>query len=196
MITTLSTTLQNYAKGSLVLLLLALDLLFVALILPNTEAQMKATSGGVGPIDLQFFYTPTQVYSMVSAYGETGRAFYRTFELTGDILYPIIYTLFFSLLLSWLFRRSFAGNSRCQRLNVLPVGALLFDLLENGCIVTLLSICPATPTLLAWLATGFTMIKWSFAGVTLLLVLIGVGMALVRMVRDAPEGSYQSSSTA
>ena len=173
MLTKLSTILQKYAKGPLVLL-------FVAFILPNTEAQMKATSGGVGPIDLQFFYTPEKVYSMVSAYGESGRAFYRTFELTGDIIYPIIYTLFFSLLLSWLFRRGFAGDSHWQRLNVLPFGALLFDLLENSCIVTMLSIYPATLAPLAWLATGFTMIKWSFAAVTLLLVLLGVVMALGR----------------
>lgn len=195
MVTRLSTTLHKYAKGPLVLLFLALDLLFVALILPSTEAQMKATSGGVGPIDLQFFYTPEQVYSMVGAYGEAGRAFYRTFELTGDIIYPIIYTLFFSLLLSWLFRRGFAGASRWQRLNVLPFGALLFDLLENSCIVTMLSIYPATPTLLAWLATSFTMVKWSFAVVTLLLLLIGAVMTLGRLVRGSlPIGRYRQSS--
>lgn len=57
MLTKLSTILQKYAKGPLVLLFLALDLLFVAFILPNTEAAMKETSGGVGPIDLQFYYT-------------------------------------------------------------------------------------------------------------------------------------------
>ena len=196
MLTTLSTTLQKYAKGPLVLLFLALDLLFVAFILPNTEAQMKATSGGVGPIDLQFFYTPEKVYSMVSAYGAAGRAVYRTFELTGDIIYPIIYTLFFSLLLSWLFRRGFAGDSRWQRLNVLPFGALLFDLLENICIVTMLTLYPATPAPLAWLATSFTMIKWSFAVVTLLLVLVGVMMALGRLVTGNPQsGGYRQPST-
>jgi hypothetical protein len=196
MLTTLSTTLQKYAKGPLVLLFLALDLLFVAFILPNTEAQMKATSGGVGPIDLQFFYTPEKVYSMVGAYGAAGRAVYRTFELTGDIIYPIIYTLFFSLLLSWLFRHGFAGDSRWQRLNVLPFGALLFDLLENICIVTMLTLYPATPAPLAWLATSFTMIKWSFAVVTLLLVLVGVMMALGRLVTGNPQsGRHRQPST-
>lgn len=195
MITTLSTILQKSAKGRLVLLFLALDLLFVAFILPNTEARLKAASGGVGPIDLQFFYTPEKVYSMIDAYGATGRAFYRTFELTGDIIYPIIYTLFFSLLLTWLFRRGFAGDSRWQRLTVLPVGALLFDLLENSCIVTMLSIYPTTPTLLAWLATSFTMIKWSFAIVTLLLLLAGTVMALYRGVRGkATAGPVHSPS--
>lgn len=191
MLTTLSTTLQKYAKGPLVLLFLALDLLFVAFILPNTEAAMKETAGGVGPIDLQFFYTPEKVYSMVSAYGAAGRIFYRTFEMTGDIVYPIIYTLFFSLLLTWLFRRGFAGDSRWQGLNVLPFGALLFDLLENVCIVTMLTLYPATPAPLAWLATGLTMIKWSFAGITLLLVLVGLGMALRKVVSGQPVPAFR-----
>ena len=61
--------------------------------------KFDVASGGVGPIDLQFFYTPDKVYSMVSAYGESGRASYRLFELTGDIIYPIIYTLFLACLL-------------------------------------------------------------------------------------------------
>lgn len=186
MLATLSTTLQKYAKGPLVLLFLALDLLFVAFILPNTEARIKAASGGIGPIDLQFFYTPEKVYSMVSAYGEAGRTFYRTFELTGDIIYPIIYTLFFSLLLSWLCQRGFAGDSRWQRLSVVPFGALFFDLLENSCIVTMLSLYPATPAPVAWLAAGFTLLKWSFAGVTLLLLLAGAGMALYRVAKGKP----------
>lgn len=183
MLLRLSHTLQRYAQGRLILALFALDLLFVAFILPRTQARLEAASGGVGPIDLQFFYTPAKVYTMIGAYGEETRAFYRTFELTGDIIYPILYTLFFSLLLTWLLRRGFAVQSRWQRLNVLPFGAWLFDLLENGCIVALLTLYPATPAPLAWLATSLTMVKWSFAGATLLLMLIGLGMALRQRVR-------------
>lgn len=178
MLTKLSDTLQKYAKGWLVLVLFALDFLFVAVILPGTQARMEANSGGTGPIDLQFFYTPEKVYSMIASYGDATRAMYRTFELTGDIVYPVVYTLFFSLLITWLFQRGFAANSRLQKLNVVPFGAWLFDLLENLGIVTMLSLYPATPAVIAWLATIFTVIKWSFAGASLVLVLTGFGMAL------------------
>lgn len=178
MLRNLSDKLKQYAHGKLLWCLFALDLLFVAFILPRTQARLEAASGGMGPIDLQFFYTPAKVYTMIAAYGAPTRAFYRTFELTGDLLYPIIYTLFFSLLLTWLFRHSFAEQSRWQRLNVLPFGAWLFDLLENICIVTMLTLYPATPAPLAWLATGLTMVKWSFAGAALLLILCGLAMAL------------------
>lgn len=178
MLITLSNTLQKYAKGWLILILLALDILFNAVILPRTQARLETSSGGTGPIDLQFFYTPEKVYGMVAAYGEAGRAAYRTFELTGDIIYPIVYTLLFSLLITWLFQRGFATDSAMQRLNVIPFGAFIFDLLENLCIVLMLSLYPSTPATIAWLATIFTMIKWSFAGVSIVLLLVGLVMAL------------------
>lgn len=178
MLAKLSVALKKYAKGWLILLLLALEILFNAVILPRTQAQMEAGSGGVGPIDLQFFYTPEKAYSMVAAYGDAGRAAYRTFELTGDILYPIIYTLLFSLLITWLFQRGFNADSQMQRLNVVPFGAGLFDLLENAGIVIMLSVYPSTPAIVAWLTTIFTMLKWGFAVASFALILIGLVMAL------------------
>jgi hypothetical protein len=169
--------LKKYTKGWLILALLALEVLFNAIILPNAQAILETASGGTGPIDLQFFYTPEKAYTMVAAYGDAGRATYRTIELTIDILYPIVYTLFFSLLITWLFQRGFAADSKLQRLNVVPFGALLFDLLENTSIVAMLSLYPSTPTILAWLATIFTMLKWGFAGASILLVVAGLVMA-------------------
>jgi hypothetical protein len=178
MLNKISELFRKYASGWLVLLFFAGEMLFNAVILPSQQAKIEAASGGIGPIDLQIFYTPEKVYSMVAAYGETGRADYRTFELTGDIVYPIIYTLFFALLITWLFRRGFAANSPLQKLNVVPVGGWLFDLLENLSIVTMLSIYPSTPSALAWIAAIFTLVKWLFAGATILLILLGLVMAL------------------
>jgi len=176
MLTKLSEILKRYAKGWLVLVFFALDALFNVVIMSGVQARLEAASGGVGPIDLQFFYTPEKAYSMVAAYGAAGRAMYRTFELTGDILYPIVYTLFFSLVLTWLLQRGFAANSQIQRLNVVPFGAWLFDLLENVGIVTMLSIYPATPALIAWLTAICTLIKWSFIGATIVLTLASLVM--------------------
>lgn len=174
MLTNLSNTLKKYANGWLVLLFMAGEILFNAIILPGQQASMEAGSGGTGPIDLLFFYTPDKAYSMIESYGDAGRASYRTFELTGDIIYPIVYTLFFSLTITWLFQRGFAGDSQMHKYNVVPFGAWLFDLFENLSIVAMLSIYPSTPALLAWTATIFTMLKWLFAIVTILLLLTGL----------------------
>ena len=177
MLNNLSHTLRKYASGWLVLILFAIEAIFNAVILPNQQAKMEAISGGTGPIDLLLFYTPEKAYSMVESYGEAGRASYRAFELTGDILYPIMYTLFFSLFITWLFQRGFTPNSKMQALNVVPLGGWLFDLLENLGIVAMLSIFPSTPAVLAWITAIATLIKWLFAAATIVLILIGLAKA-------------------
>jgi hypothetical protein len=178
MIEKLSTALRKYANGWLVLLFLAGEVFFNAVILPAQQANIEAASGGTGPIDLLFFYTPEKVYGMIAAYGDQARASYRLFELTGDILYPIVYTLFFSLAITWLFQRGFTSTSPMQKYNVVPFGGWFFDLLENLGIVAMLSVYPATPALLAWGSAVFTLIKWIFAIASGVLLLIGLGMAI------------------
>lgn len=174
MLKKISETLRKYANGWLVLLFFAGEVFFNAVILPAQQAKMEAGSGGTGPIDLQLFYTPEKVYSIVESYGDAGRASYRAFELTGDIIYPIVYTLFFSLFITWLFQRGFPRNSKMQALNVVPLGGWLFDLLENLGIVTILSVFPSTPATLAWATTMATLIKWLFAAATIVLILVGL----------------------
>ena len=85
MLTNLSNTLRKYANGWLVLVFLAGEVFFNAVLLPAQSAKIAAGSGGLGPIDLQLFYTPDKVYGMIDAYGEEVRASYRLFEMTGDI---------------------------------------------------------------------------------------------------------------
>lgn len=177
MLTKLSNTLHRNAKGWLVFILFLMDMFFNILVMPMAQALMKFDGGGPGPLDLRFFTPPTKMFEIIGQYGEYNRVFYRNFELTGDILYPIVYTLFFSLLISWLFQRGFAPASNMQKWNVLPFGALLFDLLENLGIVTLLSVYPSTPVIVAVLTTLLTMVKWTFAAGSILLILFGLGMA-------------------
>lgn len=178
MLVKLSHLFHRYAKGWLIVIFAVLDVLFMGVILPRIQASLEALSGGVGPIDLRFFSTPAQVNAMIEAYGEAGRASYRLVELTADILYPIVYTFFFALLLSWLLQRAFASGSSARRLNLVPVGAWLFDLLENLGIVALLSIYPNTSGLLAWATILFTVVKWVFAFATLVLILFALVLAI------------------
>lgn len=173
----LSNILHRYAKGWLVFIFFLLDMFFNIFIMPMAEALMKGDAGGPGPLDLRFFTPPSTMFEMIKGYGEYNRIFYRNFELTGDILYPIVYTLFFSLLLSWLLQRGFASTSKLQKWNVIPFGAWFFDLLENAGIITLLSVYPSTPVVLAVLTTLLTMVKWTFAGASILMIVVSLVMA-------------------
>lgn len=177
MLQKISNNLHAWAKGWLVAALLALDLLFMLVIMPLTGALIKSGTGLEQPLDLMLFASPAKMFAMIERYGEYGRAFYRATELTLDIFYPIVYTLALGLLISWLFQRGFKSDSKMQKLNVTPVGAWFFDLLENLGIVTMLTMWPSQPVVVARLTMIFTTAKWLFAGGSVLLIIVGLAAA-------------------
>lgn len=177
MLNGISKKFHAWAKGWLVIVLMLLDMFFMGFVMPLIGGLMKSGTGLEQPLDLMFFSSPEKTFAMIERYGEFGRPFYRNVELTVDIIYPIIYTLAFGLLISWLFQRGFKSDSKMQKLNVFPVGAWFFDLLENLGIVTMLSMWPSQPSVLAWLTTVITMIKWVFAGGSMVLIVVGLVMA-------------------
>ena len=166
------------AKGWVVLVLLVLDGFFAGFLMPLIGGLMQDGTGLIQPLDLMMFNTPDKLFAMIERYGESTRNFYRNVELTADILYPIIYLFAFGLLISWLFERGFAPGSSMRKLNAVPVGAFIFDMLENLTIVTLLSIFPNQPIILGWLLFVFTTVKWFFAFASIALILVGLVMAL------------------
>jgi hypothetical protein len=178
MLNNISEKFYKWANGWIVLLFVALDMFFAGFVMPLMGRLMKSGTGLEQPLDLMIFATPDKIFNMIEMYGDSTRMFYRTVELTADIAYPIVYTLAFGLLISWLFKRGFAPNSNMRKWNVAPVFAFVFDMLENLNIVTLLSIFPSTPVILGWTLFVFTTIKWLFAVVSIVLILIGLVMAL------------------
>jgi hypothetical protein len=178
MLTNLSARFYKWAKGWLVIVLFMLDGFFAGFLLPLIQGLMQGGQGGIQPLDLMMFATPDKLFAMIEKYGEFGRPFYRNVELSVDIIYPIVYLFFFGLAISWFFQRGFSSNSPMRRLNVMPLGAWFFDLLENITIVILISIFPTQPIALGWLLFVFTTVKWLFAGASVLLILVGLVMAI------------------
>ncbi len=183
MLNNISQRFYRSTKGWLIFVLFLLDAFFAGFLLPLIQGLMQDGKGGVMPLDLMVLATPDKIFGMIERYGEYTRPFYRMVELTVDIVYPIVYLLFFGLFISWLFQRGFAPNSSMRKLNVMPLGAWFFDLLENIFIVILVSIYPSQPVVLAWLLIALTTIKWLFAGASILLILVGLGMALKNRFR-------------
>jgi hypothetical protein len=178
MLKTISERFYQWNKGWLILILFMLDGFFSGFLLPLVQGMLQDGKGGVQPLDLMLFATPEKIFTMIERYGEFNRPFYRNVELTVDIIYPIVYLFFFGLLISWLFQRGFASTSPMRKFNIIPLGAWFFDLLENIFIVTLLSVFPSQPTVLAWILVLISTVKWFFAGASILLILIGIVMAI------------------
>jgi len=182
MLNKISEKFHAWAKGWRVFILFLADALMMGYIMPVAGGILAlAANNSVLPLDLMFFYTPQRAFDMIEKYGEAGRAIYIKIELSADIIYPIIYTLFYGLLISWLFQRGFRSDSPMQKWNVMPMGAWLFDLLENVSAVSMVSMYPSQPSILAWITMLFGIIKWAFA-------LISIGLVLVGLVRAALNG--------
>jgi hypothetical protein len=86
-------------------------------------------------------------------------------------------------LISWLFQRAFKPDSPMQKLNVTPVGAWFFDLLENVGIVAMLAMYPSKLPILASLTMIFGTLKWAFAFLSIGLVLVGLVRAALNRFR-------------
>lgn len=170
MLAKLSHTLHELSsKTWLILAAFAVEIFFFSTLAPRMQAQIPA-----GPLDLKFLYTPDQAFALVDSYGEEARTAYRTFELTADIIHPIAYLLFYGLLMSVLLQRAFPSTSRLQQFNVAPVIAWVFDMIENVCIITLLSVHPSEPVAIAIVAGIATPLKWSFFMASVVMISISL----------------------
>lgn len=184
MLNAISRKFHTWTTGWRVMILLVAFALMMGYVMPLAGGILAlAANNSVIPLDLMFFYAPEQAFDMIEKYGEAGRSLYFRIELTADILYPVIYTLFFGLLLSWLFQRAFQPGSSIQKLNVVPLGMLFFDLLENIGIISMLSMYPAIPTFMAWITMLFGSLKWGLFAVTIGLVLVGLVRAAMNRFR-------------
>jgi len=184
MLNKLSEKFHAWAKGWRVMILFLAEALMMGYVMPVAAGIMAlAANNSVLPLDLMFFYTPERAFEMIEKYGEAGRTIYWKIELSADIIYPIIYTLFYALLISWLFQRGFKPDSKMQKWNVMPMGAWFFDLLENVGIVSMISMHPSQPAILAWITMLVGLLKWAFAFVSIGLVLIGLVRAAMNGFR-------------
>ena len=174
--------LNRYANWMTLIGLLALYLLFGAVILANAEKKINTLAGKeVGVIDLQLGFNPKHTLQMVEDYGEQGRAYFRHTELTLDIVYPIVYSLLFAVIITMIYRKLLGRP--VGYLNLLPFVAWFFDLLENITIVNLLSHYPEQSMLMATLCELFKMIKFLVIAMILLVIIVGLVRLLLMMMK-------------
>ena len=184
MLIRLSNRFYAAARGWVIVVVLVL---FVALA-AVTRPGLAAVSGDIEGLDTRFFYTPEEAFANVAAYTPEARQTLNAFHLTADIVNPVLYSAFLVLLLSWLFQIGFAPESKMRILNIVPLGALLFDVLENIFITVMMVAHPAQPVWAAWSATVSTMAKFSFiyASTGLILVCL-VGIVRRKINRQAAD---------
>jgi hypothetical protein len=160
----ISRGLYRLAKLPLVLICLLVFLIFSATQLPAQSAQAAAYSADAGTPDTSFFYTPAELNRMAERFGSSGRQAYIRARFTFDLVFPLVYGAFLATSLSFLLGRSLDEASPWRRLNLIPLAAVLLDLLENASAALVMAVYPAPQPLAAALAAIATPLKWVFVG--------------------------------
>jgi hypothetical protein len=186
--TRISDWLSRISTGWVALAALLIFLLFTALVLPQQATKAELETGSADSPDTSFFYTPGELYRIAEAYGEQGRQAYIRARFTFDLIWPLVYTLFLVTAISWVFGRAFAPDSRWQRTNLAPLLGALFDYLENVSTSLVMGRYPAQTPVVDLLAPLFTALKWGLLGVSFLLLLVGVVVAIGRWIRRRVRG--------
>lgn len=176
----LSNCLSKLSNGWVTLAGLLIFLLFTALVLPGQSQKAEQISGGAGSPDTSFFYSPSKLYRMAEVYGALGRQEYVQARFTFDLIFPILYTFFLVTSISWVFGKGFPTESRWQLANLIPLAGMLFDYFENIATSIIMLRYPAGSGLIASLAPAFTLLKWSFIGLSFILLLSGIVAVLWR----------------
>lgn len=177
-------TLDHWATGRNILLLVGLYVAMVGAILPLAQARLQAASGGFGPLDSRFSYSATEVEAALKAYGAEGRRLYLLGEMTLDVLYPVVYGLFLSLTITYCYRLVLPADHPLLRLALLPLATLAIDYLENASLVTLLANYPRLLPGLEVIAGALTTVKWILAIASLAAVMVGLVAVVVKRVRS------------
>lgn len=157
--------LLRLASGRNVLLAAMVFLMMAAVIMPLAKRDIQHISQGALPLDLSLWYSPKTALQTLGSYGESGRHLYRFIQLTADVVYPVVYTIFFCLLLSWVCQKTVRRYPSWWLF--FPLIILFFDLLENACIVAMLTIYPQFFPWVAAVSGAATLLKWISLGLFL-----------------------------
>ena len=124
---------------------------------------------GLDLLDSRGWYTPEEAATLFDALDRldpSARSVYAATALTIDLVFPACYGLLFAILLFRLFR---AGPP----LYLLPLALAAADVLENLTVAALALSHDGTPSPLAWLAAGFTLVKTALIAATLAAICVG-----------------------
>jgi hypothetical protein len=179
-----SNWMRSVSNGWVALSTLVIFLLFTALVLPGQASRTQPYTETAGSPDMSFYYTADDLYQMAEAYGEDGREAYVRARFTFDLIWPMVYMIFLCTGISWVYGRTFAPGSVWQLANLVPILGMLLDYLENIATSIVMMRYPIPTPVVDSLAAVLTMGKWVCVGGSFVLLIVGVGVGVWRLVRE------------
>jgi hypothetical protein len=164
----MSRAICRIATGKALLASFILWLAVAALIYgkPFGIAQLQEITGGATILDMSFTTSPQQVYAVLDALGDAGRAFDLTRIVPLDFLFPFTYALFLAVAISWVLSRWLPQDSPWTWLNLAPIIAGTADYCENAGIIMMLLTYPARLDPVALFTSTMYIIKFAFSALS------------------------------
>jgi hypothetical protein len=113
-------------------------------------------------LEMKMFYSPNDLYDMIGAYGQHGRAFYIQSSLLIDFVFPMQYSIFFMSLSHFLLKKILFKSVFTETVFYLGIALCLSDWLENVFLILAVQFYPKEITPLARLANVMTLLKKRF----------------------------------
>lgn len=173
------------SRGWVAVIALAFFIIFSALTLPGQNRIAETYSQGSGSPDTSLFYSGGDLFAMAKWYGSAGRAAYIHARWTFDLAFPLVYTFFLVTSLSWFLGRVLRNNSKWRLLNLVPLSAMLLDLLENSTTTAVMAAFPQRVRIAEIGASFFTPLKWLAVGGSFLLVLLGAMLVISKYLQKS-----------
>ena len=149
---------------------------------PFGIAQLQEITGGPTILDMTLTTNPDQVYAVLGALGDAGRAFDLTRIVPLDLVFPFTYALFLAVAISWALARWLPESSPWLLLNLAPVFAGAADYCENAGVIALLLAYPARLDPVASFTSAMYIVKFAFSALsftTLFVALAGWAVSVL-----------------
>lgn len=125
-------------------------------------------------LDTIQFYSANQVYQILTAQGEAGRAASNLMHWTIDLTFPILLSALLALWITSTWKKVLPAENPWLYLNLLPLVFVLADYAENITSLTLISRFPEELLGLAQAVSIFSTFKWLGMISSILVGIIGL----------------------
>jgi len=157
-------------------------LLFILLVLPKVSAYTAIAIGGEGSPDTELLYSGETLYNIAGSYGMAGRRLYILLRWTFDLIWPMVYGV---CLISLSISLTHTIKHRViKKMYLLPMGAVVFDYLENTFVTIVMLIYPQKLITIGTIASYASLLKWLWLSLAFIgVIVVAMGLLIQRIVR-------------
>ncbi|MBU0729414.1 MAG: hypothetical protein KKE17_12865 [Proteobacteria bacterium] len=167
--------LKQWSSGKIVLGLFIATMVVYLTMLLYTIPAVERFAQGKALFDLSpFGYSHEYALSLLETLGKDGRSLYLHLQLPLDFIYPGLFAISHSLLLTWIFNKGYAADSKIFYFAAIPFLGGFFDYLENICIIVMIKSYPNVPHELVNVSSTFTLLKSVFTTTFFILLFMGL----------------------